>query len=89
MLIDALRRSGPAIAVINKIDLVKDPAELEARKAELEGLGVFDQVCTVSVRDNRNCEELFEIWAATQWKAPITSTTTPTPICRRRSWWPN
>ena len=61
MLIDALRRSGPAIAVINKIDLVRDPAELEARKAELEGLGVFDQVCTVSVRDNRNCEELFEI----------------------------
>ena len=60
MLIDALRRSGPAIAVINKIDLVKDPAELEARKAELEGLGVFDQVCTVSVRDNRNCEELCE-----------------------------
>ena len=60
MLIDALRRSGPAIAVINKIDLVKDPAELEART-----------------------------WAATQWKVPITSTTTPTPICRRRSWWPN
>ena len=33
MLIDALRRSGPAIAVINKIDLVKDPAELEARES--------------------------------------------------------
>ena len=63
MLIDALRRSGPAIAVINKIDLVKDPAELEARKAELEGLGVFDTVCTVSVRDNKNCEELFDLLA--------------------------
>ena len=61
MLIDALRRSGPAIAVINKIDLVKDPAALEARKAELEGLGVFDAVCTISVRDNKNCEELFAL----------------------------
>ena len=61
MLIDALRRGGPAIAVINKIDLVKDPAALEARKAELEGLGVFDAVCTISVRDNKNCEELFAI----------------------------
>ena len=61
MLIDALRRGGPAIAVINKIDLVKDAAALEARKAELEALGVFDTVCTVSVRDNKNCEELFAI----------------------------
>ena len=61
MLIDALRRSGPAIAVINKIDLVKDPAELEARKAELKALGVFDAVCAVSVRDNQNCEELFDL----------------------------
>ena len=61
MLIDALRRGGPAIAVINKIDLVKDAAALEARKAELEALGVFDTVCTVSVRDNKNCEELFDI----------------------------
>ena len=61
MLIDALRRGGPAIAVINKIDLVKDAAALEARKAELKALGVFDTVCTVSVRDNKNCEELFDI----------------------------
>ena len=33
-LVEALHRSGPAIAVINKTDLVKDPADLEARKAE-------------------------------------------------------
>ena len=57
----ALRRSGPAIAVINKIDLVKDPALLEERKRELEALGIFDAVCPVSVRDNKNCEELFEV----------------------------
>ena len=60
-LIDALRRSGPAIAVINKTDLVRDPAELDARRAELESLGVFDQVCAVSVRDRKNCEELFDV----------------------------
>ena len=60
-LIDALRRSGPAIAVINKTDLVRDPAELDARRAELEALGVFDQVCAVSVRDRKNCEELFDV----------------------------
>ena len=35
VLVDALRSSGgPAIAVINKTDLVKEPADLEARKAE-------------------------------------------------------
>ena len=62
-LIDALRRSGPAIAVINKTDLVRDPAELDARRAELEALGVFDAVCTVSVRDNKNCEDLFDLLA--------------------------
>lgn len=60
-LIDALRRSGPAIAVINKTDLVRDPAGLDARRAELEALGVFDQVCAVSVRDRKNCEELFDV----------------------------
>ena len=60
-LIDALCRSGPAIAVINKTDLVRDPAELDARRAELEALGVFDQVCAVSVRDRKNCEELFDV----------------------------
>ena len=32
----------------------------EARKAELKALGVFDDVYTVSVRDNDRCEELFD-----------------------------
>ena len=60
VLIEALKKGGPAIAVINKTDLVKDPADLEARKAELKALGVFDDVYTVSVRDNDRCEELFD-----------------------------
>ena len=60
VLVEALKKGGPAIAVINKTDLVKDPADLEARKAELKALGVFDEVYTVSVRDNDHCEELFD-----------------------------
>ena len=60
-LVDALRHSGgPAIAVINKTDLVKNPADLEARKAELKALGVFDAIYTVSVRADDRCEELFD-----------------------------
>ena len=35
VLVEALKKGGPAIAVITKTDLVKDPADLEARKAEL------------------------------------------------------
>lgn len=59
-LVEALQRSGPAIAVINKTDLVKDPADLEARKAELKALGVFDEIYTISVRNKEGSEELFD-----------------------------
>ena len=53
VLVEALKKSGgPAIAVINKTDLVKAPEDLEARKAELKALGVFDDIYTVSVRQN-------------------------------------
>lgn len=61
MLIEALRSGGPAIAVINKTDLVKSPADLEARIAELKALEVFDEVYTLSVRNKENYEELFDI----------------------------
>ena len=61
VLVDMLRSSGgPAIAVINKTDLVKEPADLEARREELKALGVFDDIYTVSVRDNDGCEMLFD-----------------------------
>ena len=46
--------------MINKTDLVKAPEDLEARKAELKDLGVFDDIYTVSVRQNDHCEELFD-----------------------------
>ena len=61
VLVDMLRNSGgPAIAVINKTDLVKDAADLEARKEELKALGVFDDIYTVSVRNEDGCETLFD-----------------------------
>ncbi len=46
--------------VINKTDLVKDAADLEARKEELKALGVFDDIYTVSVRNEDGCETLFD-----------------------------
>jgi GTP-binding protein Era len=61
MLVDSLRGRGAAIAIINKTDLIKDPADLEARKEEIKNLGVFDDVYTVSVRSDENCEELFDV----------------------------
>ena len=61
VLVDMLRSSGgPAIAVINKTDLVKDAADLKARKEELKALGVFDDIYTVSVRNEDGCETLFD-----------------------------
>lgn len=60
-LVEMLRRSGSAIAVINKTDLVKESEDLEARKAELKTLGVFDDVYTVSVKDKKHCDELFDV----------------------------
>jgi GTP-binding protein Era len=61
MLVDSLRGRGSAIAIINKTDLIKDPADLEARKEEIKNLGVFDDVYTVSVRSDEHCEELFDV----------------------------
>ena len=59
-LVEELHHSGPAIAVINKTDLVKEPADLETRKAELKALGVFDEIYTISVRNKEGSEELFD-----------------------------
>lgn len=59
-MIEALRKSGPAIAVINKVDLLRGFAELEARKQQIENLGVFENVYTISAKDGTGCEELLE-----------------------------
>lgn len=59
-MIEALRKSGPAIAVINKVDLLKGFAELEARKQQIESLGVFENIYTISAKDGTGCGELLE-----------------------------
>ena len=64
VLVEALKKGGPAIAVINKTDTLKDEADLAARTAKLEALGVFDKVVAISVRKDKGCEELFGILAA-------------------------
>ena len=88
VLVDALRSSGgPAIAVINKTDLVKDPADLEARKAELKALGVFDAIYTVSVRADDRCEELFDALSQYAVEGLTILTMTPTRTCPKKSWW--
>lgn len=58
-LIRALKGS-PAIAIINKTDTLKDPADLQVRKAELEALGVFSEVRAISVKADEGCESLFD-----------------------------
>ena len=60
LLIEGLRRRK-AIAVINKTDILKNAADLEARRQQLLDLGVFDQVYTLNVRADEGCEELFQV----------------------------
>ena len=60
-LVEALHRSGPAIAVINKVDLLDNFAALEARKKQVEEFGIFDAIVTVSAKDGTGCEELFPL----------------------------
>mgnify|MGYP000895371308 FL=1 len=58
-MIKALQKGGPAIAVINKVDLLDSFAALEARKKQLEEFGCFDHIVTISAKDGTGCDELF------------------------------
>ena len=60
-MIKALQKGGPAIAVINKVDLLDSFAELEQRKRQLEEFGCFDTIVTVSAKDGTGCEDLFAL----------------------------
>jgi len=60
-MIKALQKAGPAIAVINKVDLLGDFAALEKRKAELRAFGVFETVVGISALDGTGCEALFAL----------------------------
>ena len=63
-MVKALQKGGPAIAVINKVDLLDNFASLEARKRQIEEFGCFDKIVTVSAKDGTGCEELFAILAS-------------------------
>jgi GTP-binding protein Era len=58
-LIEAIH--GPAIAVINKTDIVRAPEDLAARTAQLEALGKFAGVYPVSTVKKEGCETLFAV----------------------------
>lgn len=58
-MVKALQKGGPAIAAINKVDLLDNFAALEARKKQLEEFGCFDHIVTISAKDGTGCDELF------------------------------
>lgn len=60
-MIQALQKGGPAIAVINKVDLLDSFSALAQRKQQIEDFGYFDSVVTVSAKDGTGCEELFAL----------------------------
>lgn len=58
-LVEQLRAGhAPALAVINKTDTLKRPADLAARTAFLEELGVFERVFSTCAADGTGCEAL-------------------------------
>ena len=58
-MVKALQKGGPAIAVINKVDLLDSFAALEARKKQLEEFACFDHIVTISAKDGTGCDDLF------------------------------
>ena len=58
-MVKALQKGGPAIAVINKVDLLDNFAALEARKKQIEDFGCFDHIVTISAKDGTGCDDLF------------------------------
>jgi GTP-binding protein Era len=58
-MVKALQKGGPAIAVINKVDLLDSFAALEARRKQLEEFGCFDHIVTISAKDGTGCDDLF------------------------------
>ena len=63
-MVKALQKGGPAIAVINKVDLLDNFAALEARKKQVEEFGCFDHIVTISAKDGTGCDDLFALLKA-------------------------
>lgn len=62
-MVEALRKEGPAVAVINKVDALDSFTALETRRRQVQALGVFDSVQTVSALDGTGCEALWDLLA--------------------------
>ncbi len=62
-MVDALRKAGPALALINKVDTLQSFAALEERRRFVEEMGVFRSVLPVSAKDGTGCEALFDLLA--------------------------
>ena len=60
-MIKALQKGGPAVAVINKVDLLDNFAALEAHKKQVEEFGCFDHIVTISAKDGTGCDDLFAL----------------------------
>ena len=60
-MIKALQKGGPAIAVINKVDLLDNFAALEARKKQVVEFDWFDHIVTISAKDGTGCDDLFAL----------------------------
>ena len=60
-MIKALQKGGPAIAVINKVDLLDNFAALEARKQQIQEFDCFDHIVTISTKDGTGCDDLFAL----------------------------
>ena len=60
-MIKALQKGGPAVAIINKVDLLDNFAALEARKKQVEEFGCFDHIVTISAKDGTGCDDLFAL----------------------------
>ena len=60
-MIKALQKGGPAIAVINKVDLLDNFAALEARKQQIQEFSCFDHIVTISAKDGTGCDDLFAL----------------------------
>lgn len=61
MIADLKAKKVHAIGVINKIDTLKNSQDFELRKKQLEQLGVFQTVVGISVKEDKHCEQLFEL----------------------------
>ena len=84
-MVKALQKGGPAIAVINKVDLLDNFAALEARKKQLESLAALTTSSRSRLRTARAAMNCFPCSSPTATRARTISMMTPSPICRRRS----